>query len=214
MHLPLTSRFRPSGPRGRGARQHVRRAAAVLLMVLVLGLFSNAFVGMVLSLPLWMLVADRGYRKNRWNYLVPVLGMALVLYFYVRLSDQQTGAYATSFSIGTFWKNATYYFKGDVGASLWIAVVVGGAAYSWRKGRLLCAWFFMASAAFMLPFAFLEHQRYGSYSVLTHLFFLLGCATARACPVRGCLHPGPGAGAVAGAADPPLRPVPQRQDGA
>lgn len=165
------------------------RAAAVLLMVLVLGLFSNAFVGMVLSLPLWMLVADRGYRKNRWNYLVPVLGMALVLYFYVRLSDQQTGEYATSFSIGTFWKNATYYFKGDVGASLWIAVVVGGAAYSWRKGRLLCAWFFMASAAFMLPFAFLEHQRYGSYSVLTHLFFLLGC-WCLACDTLGARRPG------------------------
>lgn len=173
-------------------RDHGRSgwAAALLLLVLTLGLFANAFVGMVLSLPLWMLVAHKAQRTSRWSYAVPILGMALFLYFYIRLSDQQTGAYATSFSLGTFWKNATFYFQGDRGASLWIAVVLGGGAYAWHRGRLLCAWFFIASIAFMLPFAFLEHQRYGSYSVLTQLFFLLGCWSL-ACDVLAARRPGP-----------------------
>lgn len=114
--------------------------AAMLLLVLALGLLSNSFMGMVLSLPLWMLLADRNHRRNPWNLGVAVAGMALFLYFYVRLADQQTGAYATSFSA------ATFYFKGDVGAALWAAVVVLGAAWSWFRGRLLTAWFFLASA--------------------------------------------------------------------
>lgn len=158
-------------------RDHGRngRAAALLLLVLALGLFANAFVGMVLSLPVWMLVASKRQRTSRWGYAVPVLGTALFLYVYLRLADLQTGVYATSFSPGMFWENARFYFKGDVGASLWIAGVLGGTAWAWRRGRLVCAWFFIASIAFLLPFAFLQHQRYGSYSVLTHLFFLLGC---------------------------------------
>jgi hypothetical protein len=166
-------------------------AALLLFLVLVLGFLSNVLMGMVLSLPLWMLVADRHHRRNPWTHGVAVAGMALFLYFYVHLADQQAGAYATSFSVATFWKNATFYFKGDAGAALWIAVVVLGAAWSWFKGRLLTAWFFMASAAFMLPFAFLEHQRYGSYSVLMHLFVVLGCwcLVCDTCNVQGGARP-------------------------
>lgn len=173
--------------------RHGRRwvPALLLLLVLLLGLLSNVLVGMVLSLPLWMLVADRRYRRNPWNLGVAATGMALFLYFYVNLAQHQTGAYATSFSFGTFWQNATFYFKGDVGAALWMGVVVLGAAWSWFRGRLLTAWFFLASAAFMLPFAFLVHQRYGSYSVLSHLFVVLACwcLVCDGCDVPGGARP-------------------------
>lgn len=172
-------------------RQGSAAAMLVLLLVLLLGFLSNAFMGMVLSLPIWMLMVDRQHRRNPWNYGVVVAGMALFLYFYLRLAGQQAGAYATSFSAATFWKNATFYFKGDGGAVLWIGVVVLGAAWSWFKGRMLTAWFFLASAAFMLPFAFLEHQRYGSYSVLMHLFAVLGCwcLLCDSCDVQGGHRP-------------------------
>jgi hypothetical protein len=175
---------------GAGHRQGTARAL-LLVLVLVLGFLSNVFMGMVLSLPLWMLVTDRNHRRNPWNLGVAVTGMALFLYFYVRLADQQTGAYATSFTAATFWKNATFYFKSDLGAALWICVVLLGAAWSWFKGRLLTAWFFLASAAFMLPFAFLEHQRYGSYAVLMHLFAVLGCwcLACDSCDVQGGIRP-------------------------
>lgn len=159
-------------------------AAALLLLVLLLGLWSNAFMGMVLSLPLWMLITSQHQRRNRWQLVATALGLALFVYFYVRLAGQQSGAYETSFSAATFWKNATFYYKGDAGAALWLLIVVGGAAWSWRTGRLFCAWLFIASLAFMLPFAFLQHQRYGSYSVLTQLFAAWGC-WCLACDVLG-----------------------------
>lgn len=153
------------------------RAPLLLIAVLLLGLLSNAFMGMVLSLPVWMLLADRRHRGNRWNYVVPLLGTALFLYFYVRLSPLQTGAYTTSFTLETFWRNACHYYGGTVGAALWVGTVLGGAALAWSKGRLFCSWLFIASVAFFLPFAFLEHQRYGTYATLTHLFLSLACWT-------------------------------------
>lgn len=168
-------------------RSHAK-AVALLMLVLLLGLWSNTFMGMVLSLPLWLLLADSKHRNSRWNYALPVMGLALFFYFYFRLKGHQVGAYATSLSFGTVRTNAAFYFKGDAGAAVWIAVVLGGAAFSWAKGRLFSAWLLLASVAFFLPFAFLVHQRYGSYSTLPHLFFVLGCWCV-ACDVLGKRRP-------------------------
>lgn len=147
---------------------------AVLMLVVMLGFWSNAFMGMAVTLPLWMLLVNAAWRRHRLNYVVPALGMALFIYVYIRLQVQQAGPYATSFSLGTLWLNAAYYYGGQGGAAAWVLVVLAGAGWSCWKRRFFTAWLLLASFAFFLPFAFLVHQRYGTYSVFSHFFFWAG----------------------------------------
>jgi hypothetical protein len=161
-------------------------AILTLVIVLILGFMSNIFMSMVVSLPVWMLLTDPRHRKDWRNYVVPLSGIALFLVFYVKLKAQQSEAYSTLYTLSTLWENAAYYFGGPATRLVWTIVVVAGAAYSWAKRRLFTAWLFLASLAFFLPFAFLVHQRYAQYGVLTQLFLLMAilCALLESLPAR------------------------------
>jgi hypothetical protein len=145
-----------------------------MLLVLILGFYSNIFMSMVLSLPIWMLFANENHRKEKSRYFIVLLGVVIFCYFYTNLSRQQVGVYAASYSVETLIKNANYYFESIVIAILWLISIVAGATYSYCKKQFLVTWFFIASVAFFMPFAFLAHQRYGQYAELTFLFYLLG----------------------------------------
>ncbi|MDR5881531.1 hypothetical protein [Caballeronia sp. LZ032] len=158
-----------------------------LLVVLILGYMSNIFMCMAVSLPVWMLATDAKHRRDWRNYVVPLVGIALFVVFFLKLKAQQSDVYATSYKLSVLWENAAYYFYGNASRVVWVIVVVAGAASSWAKGRLLTAWLFLASFAFFLPFAFLVHQHYTQYGELAQLFFLMAvlCALHELLPARG-----------------------------
>ena len=145
-----------------------------LVTILVLGFESNIFMSMVLSLPAWMLLTDKEYRKLKSNYLILVAGILLFLVFFVKLSGNQQGAYSTAYNFETVRDNLDYYFKSGSLAVIWFLLIATGSAYSLVRRKYFSAWLFLASAAFFLPFAFFIHQRYSQYGDLAYLFLLLG----------------------------------------
>lgn len=148
--------------------------ALQLGLVLILGFTSNIFMSMVVSLPAWMMLANKEYRKSKTTYFTIVFGALLFAVFFLKLSGNQTGAYLTSYTIETLVKNLDFYYGGGFLAAIWIVSIVAGTVYALARKNYLASWFFLASAAFFLPFAFFVHQRYGQYGALTYLFFLLG----------------------------------------
>lgn len=148
--------------------------AVQLGMVLVLGFTSNIFMSMVLSLPAWMILTHREYRNSKTSYVTLAFGTLLFALFFSKLSGTQTGAYSTAYTVETLVKNLAFYFKNGFFAATWVISVVVGKIYAITRKNHLAAWFFLASAAFFLPYAFFVHQRHGQYGTLTYLFFLLG----------------------------------------
>ncbi len=129
---------------------------------------------MVVSLPVWMIIADKKYRTSKFPYFIVVWGVALFALFFVKLAKYQAGPYTTSFTVPTVVENAEFYFGSGRVALLWLASIVFGVGYAaWRR-EYFVAWLFVASAAFFVPFAFLVNQRFAQYGTLTYLFFLLG----------------------------------------
>lgn len=143
-------------------------------IVLILGFASNIFMSMVLSLPAWMILTNKEYRKSKTAYFTLSFGILLFALFFSKLSDNQTGAYSTSYTIETLVTNIEFYFRSVLFAKIWAASIVLGAVYALARKKYLASWLFLASAAFFVPFAFFVHQRYGQYGALTYLFFLLG----------------------------------------
>ena len=148
--------------------------ALQLVTILVLGFLSNIFMSMVLSLPAWMILTDKRYRKSKLAYFVLLVGTLLFALFFMKLSGNQTGPYLTSYTFETLVKNLVFYFKSGFIAAIWIISIGIGATYALVRKKYFASWLFLASVAFFLPFAFFVHQRYGQYGALSHLFFLLG----------------------------------------
>lgn len=145
-----------------------------LLVILALGFSANIFMSMVISLPIYMILANKIYRKSKSTYIILFFGIGLFALFFIKLSSQQTGAYATSHTLGTLIENIDFYFKNSIYGIFWLTSVILGAGYSFIKKEYFTSWLFLASAAFFVPFAFFIYQRYGQYGDLTYLFFLLG----------------------------------------
>lgn len=143
-------------------------------LVLILGLFSNIFVSMVVSLPVWMVVVSKEYRKSKPTYFIIAFGVFLFVIFFFKLSGAQTGAYLTSYTLEALTKNLNFYLGGGYFVVIWISSLVAGAVYAFSMKNYFVSWLFLASVAFFLPFAFFQHQRYGQYGALAYLFFLLG----------------------------------------
>lgn len=148
--------------------------ALLLSMVLMLGFASNIFMSMVLSLPAWMILTNKEYRRSKTAYFTLSFGFLLFALFFFELSGNQTGAYSTSYTIETLVKNLEFYFRSGFLATIWVISIALGTAYALARKKYLVSWLFLASAAFFLPFAFFVYQRYGQYGALTYLFFLLG----------------------------------------
>ncbi len=151
------------------------RRFAILALVLMLGFGSNIFMAMVISLPAWMILADKSRRKSVVDYAVVVFGVALFLLFFIKLSGSQKGAYATSYTVATLVSNAGFYFGRPAFAALWLVATCAGWLYALLRGKHFTSWLFIASVAFLVPFAFFEHQKYIHYGTLAYLFFLLAC---------------------------------------
>lgn len=150
------------------------RSTVLLGLVLLAGLSSNVLMGMVLTLPAWMLVTHPAVRRNPCNTLIVVAGGVLFAAQIITLGRYQTGAYSTAYNLDVLGTNLAFYFGSAWLGLLWLAAVAAGAVLAWRARKLFEAWLLLASIAFFLPFAFLEHQRYGQYGVLTYLCFVIG----------------------------------------
>lgn len=164
--------FTKNSPGKSQAQEFIR--ALQLGLVLILGFTSNIFMSMVVSLPAWMVLTNKEYRKSKTAYFTLGFGALLFALFFFKLSGNQTGAYSTSYTIETLAKNLEFYFSSAFFAAIWTISIVSGTVYALIRKNYLASWLFLASAAFFLPFAFFVHQRYGQYGALTYLFFLLG----------------------------------------
>jgi len=156
------------------SRAHEFTRAFQLSMVLVLGFTSNIFMGMTVSLPAWMILTSKEHRASKAAQIILAFGVLLFALFFIKLSEEQVGAYATSYTTEILAKNLEFYFKSRFYASIWAISVVFGTVYALKRKNYLASWLFLGSAAFFLPFAFFVHQRYLQYGALTYLFFLLG----------------------------------------
>ena len=149
--------------------------AIALSIILVLGILSNIFVIMVLSLPAWMLLIDRRTWRAKSIYALLIFGVMLFIFFFHKLAANQTGAYSTSYTPKVVIDNAEYYAGGKARAVFWFILVGLGGIYAALKNKYMTSWFFLASFAFFIPFAFfsVSYHRYGQYGELSNLFFLL-----------------------------------------
>lgn len=148
-------------------------AMAVLLAFLV-GLSSNIFVSMAMSLVAWDLLTDASQRRKKMPYVVLVAGSLMALYFFARLSKGAAGSYSAKISIDVLIENLQFYWQSSWGAFLWVFFVLLGSVISIVRKNYFNAWLFLASVAFFMPFAFFVQQRYLQYGLLSHLFFCLG----------------------------------------
>jgi hypothetical protein len=148
--------------------------ALQLSLVLILGFISNIFMCMVISLPAWIILTNKEYRRSKTAYFALGFGTLLFILFFFKLSGNQTGAYSTSYTIEILAKNLEFYFRSALFAAIWTISIIFGTVYALARKNYLASWLFLASAAFFLPFAFFVHQRYVQYGALTYLCFLLG----------------------------------------
>ena len=149
------------------------KRSACLSAILFLGFQSNIFMVMAISLPIFMLFADKRHRRLFSNYIVTFFGLCLVAWFFYQLSARQAEAYSTVYNFATLAENLFFYFKNKIFVALWLLAVVFGAVYAYFRKAYFISWLFLASVAFFVPFAFFVHQRYAQYAALTCLFFLL-----------------------------------------
>jgi len=144
-----------------------------LLGVFLLGLYSNVFVGLVLSLPVLHLVARPEARRDRGHWALLAVGGALFAFFVLSLRRHPDEAYATRLAADVIATNLVYYFGHPVLAGTWLLAMPAGFVFFWRKGRWREAWLCLASLLFYVPFSTLVHQRYPQYGTLPHLFWSL-----------------------------------------
>ena len=149
------------------------KRSACLSAILFLGFQSNIFMVMALSLPIFMLFADKRHRRLFSNYIVTFFGFCLAAWFFYQLSARQAEAYSSAYTFEILAENIFFYFKNKIFVALWLLAVVFGAVYAYFKKAYFVSWLFLASVVFFVPFAFFVHQRYAQYAALTYLFFLL-----------------------------------------
>ena len=149
------------------------KRSACLSAILFLGFQSNIFMAVALSLPIFMLFADKRQRRLFSNYIVTFFGLCLVVWCFYQISARQADAYSTAYDFATLAGNLLFYFKNKIFVALWLLAVVFGAVYAYFRKAYFVSWLFLASVAFFVPFAFFIHQRYAQYAALTYLFFLL-----------------------------------------
>jgi hypothetical protein len=150
-------------------------SALELSLIVFLGLSSNIFFGLVLSLPIFMLLSrGNNFGRDRSWWLLTVFWLLLFLIFISRLHRFNAGTYATAYDATTLKINLEYYFGSVFVAILWLASTMAGLLFFMTKNRYFPAWLFLASIIFILPFAFLTQQRYINYALLTYLFWCLG----------------------------------------
>lgn len=149
------------------------KRSACLSAILFLGFQSNIFMAVALSLPVFMLFADKRQRRIFSNYIVTFFGLCLVAWFFYQISGHQAKAYSIAYDFATLAENLLFYFKNKIFVALWLLAVVFGAVYAYFRKAYFVSWLFLASVAFFVPFAFFVHQRYAQYAALTYLFFLL-----------------------------------------
>ena len=149
------------------------KRSACLSAILFLGFQSNIFMAVALSLPVFMLFADKRQRRIFSNYIVTFFGLCLVAWFFYQISGHQAEAYSTAYDFATLAENLLFYFNNKIFVALWLLAVVFGAVYAYFRKAYFVSWLFLASVAFFVPFAFFVHQRYAQYAALTYLFFLL-----------------------------------------
>lgn len=130
-------------------------------------------MAVALSLPIFMLFADKLQRRLFSNYIVTFFGLCLVAWFFYQISGHQAKAYSIAYDFATLAENLLFYFKNKIFVALWLLAVVFGAVYAYFKKAYFVSWLFLTSVAFFVPFAFFVHQRYAQYAALTYLFFLL-----------------------------------------
>lgn len=154
------------------------KRSACLSAILFLGFQSNILTVMALSLPIFMLFADKRHRRLFSNYIVTFFGLCLVAWFFYQLSARQAEAYSTVYDFATLAENLFFYFKNKIFVALWLLAVVFGAVYAYFRKAYFVSWLFLASVVFFVPSAFFAHQRYAQYAALTYLFFLLATWSA------------------------------------
>lgn len=154
------------------ARELIRMSQ--LFVVLMLGFSSNILMSMVTSLPIFMILANKEFRRSKIAYLTAGFGLLLFSLYFFKLSEQNAGAYSTWYTLETAVTNLNFYFGNILFAAIWIISILFGAIYALVKKSYLASWLLIASVIFLLPFAFLVHQRYVQYGALTYLFFVLG----------------------------------------
>lgn len=155
------------------AQDSVRNVIA-LCTVFLLGLSSNIFMSMALSLVAWDLITDPVQRKKRISYAVLAISGLLSVFFFVKLSKAAAGSYSTKISWDVLLENMRFYWQSPWNGLLWLIAVAAGVLVSIRRKQYFNAWLFLASVAFFMPFAFFVQQRYLQYGSLSYLFFFLG----------------------------------------
>lgn len=161
-----------------------------LSVVFVLGILSNIFFALVLTLPLLAFVSKPAVRASKGHNLLIAFAAVLFCVFAVILSMIKAPVYATSLSRDVIVTNLVFYFGSTyVGVSLFV-ICAGAALWQLRAGKVFVAWVFMAPIVFYVPFAFLVHQRYVEYFSASMIFFTLSaqivCSSLlRALRVRG-----------------------------
>lgn len=143
-----------------------------LLVVELLGLWSNVYAGSVITLPLVYLAMRQPLRKNSKHWTLVGVGLFLILYFYIRLRPFSTGNYAVDYSPHILTMNLSFYFHGYFWFYLFVMLACGALGVL-RKSPLN-VWFFVGAVASYLPYAFLIRRHTVSYMSLTATLFLAG----------------------------------------
>ena len=150
-------------------------SAMEMSLLVFIGLLTNIFFGLVLSLPLLILISER---HNLSKYILECSLLALwIIVFFVciyKLKRFNVGVYATRFDLLTLKINLKYYFSTVWIFVVWVVSVLVGSTFFMVKGKPFSAWLFCASVIFLLPYAFQTQQRYLNYALFTYLFFGLG----------------------------------------
>ena len=145
-----------------------------LLTIFLCGLLSNVFVGLVLSLPILFATLSPSVRRSwsHWLWLAVASTAFFVLAFKLRVKS--TGPYAMQIDMDTLQANVSFYFLSPWIGLLWCLVTGTGIVAALRLKDIFLLWMFLASPVFLIPYIFLEHQRYLNYGALTYLFLFLG----------------------------------------
>lgn len=144
--------------------------ALVLLALYLAGLSTNAFAGLVLSLPVLAMARHATLRRDLAHAGLVLLGGLAFLGLWWVLRDQQTGAYRLALTWATLAENARFHVGSAWLAGAGAVACLAGATQGWRRGDLVLSWLCVAALLFALPYAFLAQQRHPPYLVPTLLF--------------------------------------------
>lgn len=145
-----------------------------LIVLYIAGISSNIFVGLVLSLVVLEMVASPACSRDRRHWLLVVVGAAIFAIFAAGVSQNKSEAYALGLNLDALAQNTRFYFGSIIFGLAWVLICFAGFVFGLSRRQTVLAWFFMASVAFFLPYAFMQHQRYIQYGALTYIFFIVG----------------------------------------